>query len=53
MKYHLILVLVLHQELFLLSICTDEFISAPKMITLFPTLSFVNEDSERESNSVP
>ena len=34
----------------LFSICRDEFISAPKLITFFPLLPFVNKNSERESN---
>ena len=53
MWYHLILVLVLHQELrylFLLSICTDELISAPKLMTVFPMLPSVNKNSEGESD---
>ena len=37
-------------SLFLLSICTDEFISAPKF---FPMLPSVNENSERDSNLMP
>ena len=37
-------------SLFLLSICTDELISASKIMTFFPTLLFINENSERESN---
>ena len=50
MSYHLILVLVLHQELILLSICTDELISAPKAMIYFPMLPSVNKNSEQESN---
>ena len=30
--------------------CTDELISAPKIITFFPTLASVNENFERDSN---
>ena len=37
-------------SLFLLSKRTGEFISAPKIITFFPTLPSVNENSDRESN---
>ena len=37
-------------SLFLLSICTDELISAPKTMTFFPMLASVNKNSERESN---
>ena len=37
----------------LLSICTDEFISAPKIITFLPMLPSGNENSERESNHMP
>ena len=33
----------------LLSICTDELISPPKIMTIFPNLPSVNENSERES----
>ena len=36
----------------LFSICTDELILAPKIITFFPTLPSDNENSERESNSM-
>ena len=53
MSHHLIFVLVLHQELtilFLLSICTDEIILAPKIMTFFPMVPSVNKNSERESN---
>ena len=35
---------------FLLSICTDELISAQKKMTIFPMVPSVNEISERESN---
>ena len=38
---------------FLLSICTDKLISAPKTITFFPMFSFVNKNFERESNPMP
>ena len=34
----------------LLSTCTDELISAPKIMTYFPELQSANENSERESN---
>ena len=37
-------------SLFLFSICTDELKSAPKLMTFFPVLLSVNENSERESN---
>ena len=37
----------------LLSICTDEFISAPKIMTFFLMLLSGNEISERESNPMP
>ena len=57
MCYHLILLLVIYQELIYLYfyyvqiiICTDDLISATKTVTLFPMLPFVNENSERESN---
>ena len=52
MQYHLILVLVLCQELRYLfpDICTEELISSPKKITFFPTLPSDNENSERKSN---
>ena len=33
-------------SLFLLSICTAELISAPKIMTFFPALSSVNENFE-------
>ena len=35
-------------SLFLLSICTDELISTPKIMTFFPMLPSVNEIFERE-----
>ena len=42
--------LIFHQELrYLLSTCTDEVISAPK-IWQFSQLPSLNENSERESN---
>ena len=51
MCYHLILVLVLHQELrdlyFFLSIYTDELIAAPNIMTFFPMLPSINKNSER------
>ena len=54
MWYHLILLLVVPQELnislFSLSVCTDELILAPKIMTLIPMLSSVNINSERDSN---
>ena len=34
-------------------ICLDELISAPKIMTFFPMLPCVNENSERESNPTP
>ena len=37
-------------SLFSLSICTDQFISTLKIMTFFPTLPSVNENSERELN---
>ena len=37
----------------LLSICTDELMSTPKIMTFSPTLPSGNENSERESNTVP
>ena len=37
----------------LLSICTDEFISAQKIMTIFPMIKSGNENSERESNPMP
>ena len=37
-------------SLVLLSICTDELISTPKIMTFFPMLPSVNENSKRESN---
>ena len=37
----------------LLLICTDELISAPKIMTFSPMLPYVNENSERESNPMP
>ena len=40
-------------SLFSLSICTDELISAPKIVTVFPSLPSVSETSERESNPMP
>ena len=53
MLYHLILVLVRHQKsLFLLSKCTDELISDPKIMTFAPMLPSANENAERESNPV-
>ena len=39
--------------LFLLSLCTDEFIWVPKIMTYLPTLSSVNENTERELNPIP
>ena len=54
MQYHLILEKDQNSpririSLFLLSICTDELISAPKLMTFFPMLPSVNEYSGRES----
>ena len=40
-------------SLFLLSICTDEFISAQKIMTFFPKLPSINKNSERELNPMP
>ena len=37
----------------LLSICTDELISAANILTFFPMLPSVNENWERESNPMP
>ena len=37
----------------LLSISTDELILTSKIMTLLPTLKSSNENSERESNSIP
>ena len=37
-------------SLFLSSICTNELISAPKLITYFPKLPSVTKNSENESN---
>ena len=54
MWYHLIVELVLLQEikisLFFLSICTDELMLAPKIMTFFPTPPYAYENSEQESN---
>ena len=36
-----------------MSICRDELISAPKIMTSFPTLPLGNENSERELNPIP
>ena len=36
----------------LLPMCTDEFISVPKKMTIFPKLPSVNENSEQESNPI-
>ena len=44
---HLILVLISFP---LLSTCTDELISAPKIMKFFPMVPSVNENCERESN---
>ena len=38
---------------FLLSICTDELISVPKIMTFLPVLPSGNEHSECESNQIP
>ena len=48
--------MVLHQELIffpLLSICTDELISAPKIMTFFSMLPTGNENADCESNPMP
>ena len=37
-------------SLFLLSICTDDLLSAPYIMTFFSILPSVNENSERELN---
>ena len=37
----------------LLSICTDELISTPKIKTFLPLLPSGNENSERDSNPIP
>ena len=37
----------------LLSICTDELISTPKIMTFLPLLPSGNENSERDSNPIP
>ena len=37
----------------LLSISTDELILTSKIMTLLPTLKSSNENSQRESNSIP
>ena len=37
----------------LLSICKDELISAPKLMTFLPTLPSDNENYNRESNPIP
>ena len=38
---------------FLLSICSDELLSAQKIITFLPQSKFGSEKSERESNPIP
>ena len=38
---------------FLLSTCTNEIISTPKIMTFLPTLTSGNEISEHESNPIP
>ena len=40
-------------KIFLLSKYTDEVTSAPKVMTLFPTLPSIDKNSERESNPMP
>ena len=40
-------------SLVLLTICIDELISTPKIMTILPTLPSVNENSKRESNPMP
>ena len=40
-------------KIFLLSKYTDELISAPKVMTFFPTLPSIDKNSERESNPMP
>ena len=39
-------------SLFLLSICTDNLISAPKIMTFIPMLPSVNKNLEQESNTM-
>ena len=38
---------------FLLSACSDELISSPKIMTFFPMLASGNENPERESKPMP
>ena len=38
---------------FSFSICTDDLMSAPKIMTFFPMLLFLNKNSERELNPLP
>ena len=33
-------------------ICTDELLSTPKIMTFFPSLPFVYENRDRESNPI-
>ena len=40
-------------SLILLSTCTDELISTPKIMTFLPMLSSVNKHSEKESYPIP
>ena len=40
-------------SLFLLSTCTDDLMSTPKIMTFFPMLPSVNENSEQESSPKP
>ena len=40
-------------SLFLLSIWTDELLSAPKVMAIIPILPSVNDDFERKSNPIP
>ena len=40
-------------SLILLSTCTDELISTPKIMTFLPMLSSVNKHSEEESYPIP
>ena len=57
MSYHLILVLVLSPRIKisfpLLSICTDDLISSPRIMTFFPKNPSVNKNSEQQSNPIP
>ena len=41
------------RSLLLLSICTDELLSVPEIMTFFPNLQSVNKNSEQKSNPMP